>query len=781
VQPEGTPCTDDADPCTPPLCSDGVCIQLESDGDGVGDLCDNCPFATNSSQLNSDCDDPTYLPNGGCIEDPAAKPGCCDGGDVCDPCPLSADNANCNANGSVGGEVGPSGATLTAPDNSLSLDVPSGAVDAATALSIIQNAAPVSSPLVVNNVSMNPPTQVFQQPVTLTFRWQDRENGNVGDGKVDVGTCVGGTDDGESCDADEDCASQNCTVHESDTPELDLTLQRDGRRFSALGFGTGPFTCADHLAGPGATCATAVADCMTAAGTGRATVANCCDPDANTWTFQTCNFNPTTITQPTSGLARTPRETSTTGVATAALQPRYAVLVPGLGSALTDCHAEWGPKGAEYNTPSTMAPKPAPPKPPLNGGVLNDVQTCRNGNGSCDATADNDCKCRFIVKVALNVADPRLRKAQGCQPPVTLGHQADPPPIGCYACGPSSIAKWTLKSPKPTDAHWGEVGKALIAAMKGLGGTSQSPLDEGALTFLSPVGGEPDTQEVLIDVPVKGKTGKMKAGKLTIRMQSETESGRKDTDKLMLICEPVVQPRRSAVRVPEAASAPARRRELDDLEPAGAGDRRDDQLRDAVAPPDVEVLAAEIDHQHLDLAAVVGVDRARAVRQRHAVAQGEAAARADLAFEAGRDLDGQAGRDQGAGAGAQAERLGHVGQQVHASGTLGLVGGQRQGVGGGANPLDRDRDGGGAARHARLRRRGSTRRRGGRRTRRAARRPCVRGAPGARQGRRSRRCRWRRCAPRPRRGGSRAGSTPRSWRRGSCGCRWFRGPGACCP
>ncbi len=529
VLPTGSPCTDDGDPCTPPVCAAGVCTQLDSDGDGVGDLCDDCPFSANPAQVNSDCDDPSYLASGGCSENPTLKPGCCDGGDVCDPCPQSGDNAACNAGGTIGGEVGPAGGTLTAPDNSVSLDVPSGAVGAPVTVSVSQNAAPVSLPAVVNNVAMNPPTQVFQQPVTLTFHWNDRD----ADGKVDVGTCVGGADDGLSCDADEDCAAGSCTVHDSDTPELDLTLQRDGRRFSALGFGAEPYTCADHLAGPGASCATAVPDCAAAAGTGRATVANCCDPSTNTWAFQTCNFNPTIITQPSSGeLARTAPESASTGIATAAVQTRYAALVPGLGSASTDCHAEWGPKGAEYNTPLTTKQKPA--AAPLNLNVLNAVQTCQNGNGSCDATADNDCVCRFTVKVSLNVTDPRLRKAQGCKPPVTLGNQADPPALGCYACGPSSIAKWTLKSPKPTD----EVGKALIAAMKGLGGTSQSPLDERALTFLSPVGGTPDTQEVLIDVPVKGKGGKMKAGKLTIRMQSEAAGGKKDTDKLMLVCQP---------------------------------------------------------------------------------------------------------------------------------------------------------------------------------------------------------------------------------------------------
>src|SRR5207245_2549606 len=61
----------------------------------------------------------------------------------------------------------------------------------------------------------------------------------------------------------------------------------------------------------------------------------------------------------------------------------------------------------------------------------------------------------------------------------------------------------------------------------------------------------------------------------------------------------------------EAALAARARRERGDLAPGGAGDGRDHQLRDAVAAPDARRLAPEVDEQHLHLAAVVGVDRAR--------------------------------------------------------------------------------------------------------------------------------------------------------------------------
>ena len=53
---------------------------FDSNGDGVGDPCDNCPALSNSDQADTDGDGP---------------------GDVCDPCPLDAlddgdDDGYCN-------------------------------------------------------------------------------------------------------------------------------------------------------------------------------------------------------------------------------------------------------------------------------------------------------------------------------------------------------------------------------------------------------------------------------------------------------------------------------------------------------------------------------------------------------------------------------------------------------------------------------------------------------------------------------------------------------------
>src|SRR5260221_14327057 len=86
----------------------------------------------------------------------------------------------------------------------------------------------------------------------------------------------------------------------------------------------------------------------------------------------------------------------------------------------------------------------------------------------------------------------------------------------------------------------------------------------------------------------------------------------------------------SAPRRAEAAdAAPARRVRGDLVEGDGAA-RRDDQLGDALAALQHDRLAAEIGEDDVDLAAIIGVDRARAVEHSESVFEGEAGARPDL-------------------------------------------------------------------------------------------------------------------------------------------------------
>jgi hypothetical protein len=101
------------------------------------------------------------------------------------------------------------------------------------------------------------------------------------------GTCNGGADAGQSCDHNPDCASGSCSANTNLT-ETTMVLKRNTVRFSKGGFGSSPYKCSDHLSGA---CATATANCSHSPGTGQATVARCCDPASNTWTFQTYSFS----------------------------------------------------------------------------------------------------------------------------------------------------------------------------------------------------------------------------------------------------------------------------------------------------------------------------------------------------------------------------------------------------------------------------------------------------------------------------------------------------------
>src|SRR5881628_3020488 len=113
----------------------------------------------------------------------------------------------------------------------------------------------------------------------------------------------------------------------------------------------------------------------------------------------------------------------------------------------------------------------------------------------------------------------------------------------------------------------------------------------------------------------------------------------------------------------------------------GPGDRGEDKLRDPVAPPHDVGARPEIDEQHLDLPAVVGVDRPRGVRHPDRVARGEAASRADLSLVSRRDLETDSGRDR---EDLPRRDLGVAlegGYDIHPRRVLRLVGGRRDRVG----------------------------------------------------------------------------------------------------
>ena len=97
-------------------------------------------------------------------------------------------------------------------------------------------------------------------------------------------------------------------------------------------------------------------------------------------------------------------------------------------------------------------------------------------------------------------------------------------------------------------------------------------------------------------------------------------------------------------------------------------DRRDDQLRDALAPPHGERPVRQVHEEHHDLAPVVRVDGARRVQHRDAMVRGEPGARSDLALEPRGKGDAQPGRHACALHGSQQQGFGDPRHEVKARG-----------------------------------------------------------------------------------------------------------------
>lgn len=92
-------------------------------------------------------------------------------------------------------------------------------------------------------------------------------------------------------------------------------------------------------------------------------------------------------------------------------------------------------------------------------------------------------------------------------------------------------------------------------------------------------------------------------------------------------------------RTPEAARAASTLRQLAHLPKLHGLDFLHQQLCDAIAPVNLERVGTEIDHDDLQFAAIVAVDRSRRIGERDAVLEREAGARTQLHFVARRNRD----------------------------------------------------------------------------------------------------------------------------------------------
>src|SRR5262245_24604796 len=129
------------------------------------------------------------------------------------------------------------------------------------------------------------------------------------------------------------------------------------------------------------------------------------------------------------------------------------------------------------------------------------------------------------------------------------------------------------------------------------------------------------------------------------------------------------------------AALPSRRAtKLGDRLDAHMLDASDHQLGDALAATDHKRLRPEIDQQNLHLAAIVGVEGAGAVQNRHARFQREPRAGANLSLEARGQLNREAGGNKRAGAWRERDRRirWHGRHHIEACGMLRVIGGKRQ-------------------------------------------------------------------------------------------------------
>jgi hypothetical protein len=140
----------------------------DTDADGLCDGLDNCPAEYNPDQLNSDGEG---------------------GGDVCDSCPLPSSTPACSCSGTAAGEtIGSSGpTTLTTSDDTVSVTIPAGSLDGDTSITITPGlcefkASTPTATVPAFATEFGPDGQQFDPPATITWRWADADNNGTIDG-----------------------------------------------------------------------------------------------------------------------------------------------------------------------------------------------------------------------------------------------------------------------------------------------------------------------------------------------------------------------------------------------------------------------------------------------------------------------------------------------------------------------------------------------------------------------------------------------------------------------
>jgi hypothetical protein len=154
-----------------PVLSDIRVIE-DFDGDGIADEDDNAPNDFNPDQSDLDGDGV---------------------GDIADVCPTDPDNS-CDPDGSAAVYINADeGGTLETNDGSVQIEIPPGALDQGTSVSITDTDSGSIGFELTNNlgvalgffsVDLQPSPQDFQTPITIIFAWLDADDDGWVDGTV---------------------------------------------------------------------------------------------------------------------------------------------------------------------------------------------------------------------------------------------------------------------------------------------------------------------------------------------------------------------------------------------------------------------------------------------------------------------------------------------------------------------------------------------------------------------------------------------------------------------
>ena len=176
----------------------------------------------------------------------------------------------------------------------------------------------------------------------------------------------------------------------------------------------------------------------------------------------------------------------------------FSTLVRGGGPRRSDCRAEWQVVNPT-NTPFRDAQ-----------GEVSGLQTCRDGDATCDGDGAADGVCTFRLAVCLNPVDE-----------------------GAPTCTADAVAAYALA--RPTPAAGASLDRAnargLVDALVALGGV-RGGARRNVVRFMPPLAGSQCSPLVAFRVPTRGR------GMRVVQGRARGASGRSDADTLRLRCLP---------------------------------------------------------------------------------------------------------------------------------------------------------------------------------------------------------------------------------------------------